>query len=198
MNRESFLEALKKNLKGIPETEVSEIIEDYRMHFREGRAEGRDEADIARGLGDPAEIGRMFRADFMVTKAGKSATLKNVAGAAMAVVGLGIFNLIFVAGPVLAVFLALFTIWIMIAVLAMVSLAVIVASVFYALFPSYFLIGGTSPFLLASGVFFLGIGTLSLSALFSIAMGILTRFCFRLLTGYLKFNLELIQKRRTQ
>ncbi|RLE17068.1 MAG: hypothetical protein DRJ14_07435 [Acidobacteria bacterium] len=197
MNREQFLESLKTALKGLPEMEVRDILEDYQMHFQEGTVEGRAEADIARTLGDPIDIGRMFRADFMVAKAGKSATFRNVAGAAMAVVGLGLFNLLFVAGPVSAVFLALLTVWMLLVVLALVSVTVIVASVFYALFPSFFVVGGVSPFLLALGVFFLGIGALSLSAILAICMGFLTRFCFRLLADYLKFNLEVIQKRRS-
>lgn len=197
MNREQFLEELGKALKGLPETEVREILEDYQMHFQEGTADGREDADIARTLGNPASIGRMFRADFMVAQAGRSATFRNVAGAAAAVIGLGLFNLLFVAGPLLVVFLVLLATWMLIAILALVSLTVTVASIFYALFPSWLVVGGASPFLLALGFFFLGIGGFSLSALLVIAMAFLTRFCFRLLAGYLKFNLEFIQKRRS-
>lgn len=196
MDREQFLKALEKALQGLPEAEVLEILEDYRMHFQEGTADGREEADIARTLGNPTSIGQMFRADFMVAQAERSATFRNVAGAAMAVIGLGLFNLLFVAGPLLVVFLILMATWMLIAILALVSLTVTVASVFYALFPSWFVVGGASPFLLALGFFFLGLGGLSLSALLAIAMAFLTRLCFRLFAGYLKFNLEFIQKRR--
>ncbi len=197
MEKEQFLESLEKVLKSLPETEIREILEDYQMHFQEGASDGREEADIALALGDPTTIGRMFRADFMVAKAGHSATFKNVAGAATAVIGLGLFNLLFVAGPALIFFVLLVAVWALIAMLALVSVTVIVASVFYALFPSWFIVGGASPFLLALGFFFLALGTLSLSAIMAIAMAFLTRFCFRLLAGYLKFNLEFIRRRRS-
>jgi uncharacterized membrane protein len=197
MDREQFLESMEMSLKGLPETEINEILEDYRMHFQEGTADGRDEKDIAIALGDPAAIGRMFRADFMVAKAGRSATFRNVAGASTAVIGLGLFNLLFVAGPVLIFFMVLVAVWALIVMLALVSVTVIVASVLYALFPSYFVVGGASPFLLALGFFFLGLGALSLSAILVITMAFLTRFCFRLLADYLKFNLEFIRRRRS-
>ena len=196
MNREQFLETLAKALNSLPETELNEILDDYRMHFREGLREGRTEADIAAALGDPAAIGRMFRADFMVAKAGDSATFRNVAGAAMALIGLGLFNLLFVAGPVLLLFAAMVVAWAFVAILALVSVTVTVAAVFYALFPSVFVVGGASPFLLALGFFFLGIGGLSLSGILAIALAFLTRFCFRLLAAYLKFNLEYFRKGR--
>ncbi|NOY22403.1 MAG: DUF1700 domain-containing protein [Acidobacteria bacterium] len=197
MDREQFLESLETALKSLPETEVREILEDYQMHFQEGTSDGREEADIALALGDPTAIGRIFRADFMVAKAGHSATFKNVAGAATAVIGLGLFNLLFVAGPVLVFFILLVAVWALIAMLALVSITVIVASVFYALFPSWFIVGGVSPFLLALGFFSLGLGALSLSGILGIAMAFLTRFCFRLLAGYLKFNLEFIRRRKS-
>ncbi len=196
MDKEQFLDQLERSLKNLPETEIREILEDYRMHFREGAAEGRDEEKIARMLGNPVDIGRMFRADFMVEQAEQSATFRNVAGAIMAVIGLGFFNILFVVGPVLGIFIVLSVAWLFTLLLAILSLTVIVIAIIYLLFPSGFFVGGMFSISPVLGAVFLGIGGLSLSGILGIGMGLLTRFCFRLLTTYLKFNLEMIQKRR--
>lgn len=59
MKEAEFLQRLDEGLGKAGGRE--EILADYRLHFEEGRAEGRSEEDIARGLGDPRILAREFR-----------------------------------------------------------------------------------------------------------------------------------------
>lgn len=59
MKEAEFMRRLEEELGKAAGRE--DILADYRLHFEEGRAEGRSEEDIARGLGDPRILAREFR-----------------------------------------------------------------------------------------------------------------------------------------
>lgn len=53
MNENTYIEALLAALSTLPQPEREAVAEDYRQHFREGRAQGRTDAEIIDTLGDP-------------------------------------------------------------------------------------------------------------------------------------------------
>ena len=57
-----FLNALERALSGIDAQQKREILTDYREHFALGLAAGKTEAQIARDLGDPEQLAKMFLA----------------------------------------------------------------------------------------------------------------------------------------
>jgi hypothetical protein len=59
MKEAEFMQRLEEGLGKAAGRE--EILADYRLHFEEGRADGRSEEDIARALGDPRILAREFR-----------------------------------------------------------------------------------------------------------------------------------------
>ncbi len=63
MNKDDFLDTLRRRLAGLPASEIDEVIADYTTHFSDGMAAGRSEADIAAALGDPLRLARELRAE---------------------------------------------------------------------------------------------------------------------------------------
>lgn len=61
MKKKEFIQELKKNLTGLPEEDIKEILEDYREHFKIGKKKKRKETEIAKSLGDPKEIAKEAR-----------------------------------------------------------------------------------------------------------------------------------------
>ncbi|MGE4064606.1 MAG: DUF1700 domain-containing protein [Rhodospirillaceae bacterium] len=63
MTRSEFLETLRTRLQGLPPAEIDDIVADYAEYFAAGESAGRNEADIARALGDPVRLARELRAE---------------------------------------------------------------------------------------------------------------------------------------
>lgn len=61
-----YLEKLEHALGRMSAAEKAEILSDFREHFLAGRAAGKADAEIAAGLGDPVQVGRMYRAESAV------------------------------------------------------------------------------------------------------------------------------------
>lgn len=73
-----FLEKLSHALGRMSAAQKQEILADYREHFEAGIAAGKTEAEIAAALGDPKQLGRMFKADRAVENAQHSAGVLSV------------------------------------------------------------------------------------------------------------------------
>lgn len=193
MNRDEFLSILNRTLKGLPGQEIEDILDDYREHFRIGLTESRTEQEIADSLGDPAAIGRLFRADHMVQRAHTTSNAGNLVRATLAVVSLGLFNILFVALPFILAMAGLLTLWLVTVIIILGGLGLLAAVIVVAFFPSLFVLGGASHGTLLLFGLFLAIGILSLGTLAAIAMGYLTRALSRLLVRYLKYSLQSFQ-----
>ena len=59
--REDFLARLRTAMRGLPQSFIEDALADYASHFDEGRAAGRDEAQIALALGDPSALAEQMR-----------------------------------------------------------------------------------------------------------------------------------------
>src|SRR5690554_5938511 len=57
-----FLTRLERGLKHMKAEEKRDIVQDYREHFEIGKASGKTEAQIARSLGEPEQLAKMFSA----------------------------------------------------------------------------------------------------------------------------------------
>ncbi|MEL7604337.1 MAG: DUF1700 domain-containing protein [Bacillota bacterium] len=73
-----FLDKLSGALGSMSAAQKKEILADYREHFEAGLADGKSEEEIARALGDPKQIGRMYQADYAVERAKSSTGFQNV------------------------------------------------------------------------------------------------------------------------
>lgn len=193
MDSNTYLRELEAALKGLPESDIQDILSDYREHFEMGMAEGREPSEIAENLGDPELIGRHNRAEYMVDRAGKRKSPANIARAVIAVVSLGVFNILFVAVPTVVAIILIFLLWVLSTLVFMTGIGLLIGSVIYILFPSSFVIGGAS----GVAVFFMGLllslGFLALGALMLIGMWLLSRYLMQLAIRYLKFNITLFK-----
>ncbi len=107
MTKSEFLNTLRRRLGGLPPVEIEDVIADYTMHFDEGVAAGRSEAEIAKALGDPARLARELRAEIGFKRWESARTPGNFIGALFGFLALIAVDFIFLL-PVLA-FLLLFT-----------------------------------------------------------------------------------------
>jgi uncharacterized membrane protein len=95
MTRDAFLRALKLGLRGLPPSEIEDIVGDYTAHFAESEASGRDEAEVAAALGDPARLARELRAEAGIRRFETHWSVSNLMAAALALSGLAIVDILF-------------------------------------------------------------------------------------------------------
>jgi uncharacterized membrane protein len=115
MKQEEFLKELERELRSLPDASRQEILADYAEHFRTGRERGRSDDEIARALGSAHDIARSFVAERRIEQAEHSTSvggqLRYGIQAIATVVGIGVFNIIFVAIPYLVMLSILAGLW---------------------------------------------------------------------------------------
>ncbi|HWQ96320.1 MAG TPA: DUF1700 domain-containing protein [Candidatus Methylomirabilis sp.] len=197
MNKKGFIEELKSNLKNIPEKELDEILGDYEEHISIGLKNGREEAEIIRSLGDPADIAKQINADYLIKKAENKKSTANIFRAIYASAGMGFLNLLFILPLFIMLLLLLVLLYIIPFVLIMGSHMVLIACAASILVPDFFTeISGfilSPPELIA--VFFTNLGFASLGYLILIGAYHITEFLYKHVLRYLKFNLSIIRNK---
>lgn len=190
MNREQFLNQLKRSLSGIPEEEKKDILYDYEEHFRSGREKGQEEEEIASALGNPRVLGRSYRIESLLDEKRGGHRAANVFRAVFASLSLGFFNVIITLPLFAGLFAGLVSLWAGAVSLAVTGVTVILAVLLQPLLPGFITFGGLSiPFLI-----FAAIGTGALGLLSLIGMWKLSQWFFIATGRYIKFNLRIIKK----
>ncbi len=187
MNKMEFLHEFKEQLKGLPESDVEEILYDYNEHFNIGINEGRSEEEIANSLGNPKALAREMRANYMIARAEALFSYGNFFRALFASVGLGFFNLVVVLGPFVGLAAGLFAIFISGVAIVASGLIIIVA----ILIPGIFTYT-PSPLLGA----FISLALISFGSLWTIGSLYLNKYFYIATIKYLKFNINIITSRR--
>ncbi|MFP7473374.1 DUF1700 domain-containing protein [Niallia taxi] len=96
LNKNDFLKLLKSSLKFISEQEKNDIINEYIMHFDEGRLEGKSEEEISEKLGEPEEIAKELNAVNAVNKVEENRSIKSLFTAMFSIMGLSVMNFVFI------------------------------------------------------------------------------------------------------
>ncbi len=94
MTRQAFMARLLEGLRGLPPAAVADIVADYNVHFNEGAAAGRSEADVAAALGDPGRLARELRAEVGLKRWEMERSASAGASAVFAVLGLGAIDIL--------------------------------------------------------------------------------------------------------
>lgn len=94
MTRAEFMGRLRRGLVGMPTVAAAEIAADYEMHFEDGAAAGRTEAQVAEALGDPDRLARELRAEAGARRWDQEKNPSAAAGAVFAVLGLGAIDIL--------------------------------------------------------------------------------------------------------
>ena len=187
-NEQEYIRILKHRLEGtLPKEELDDIISDYSEHFSIGKANGRTDEELWRSLGSPEDVAREIRVMHLVKKAEDVRSCKNIFHAVIAMLGLGLFNLVFVLVPFIMLLLLLFVIFLIGTVIAFRAWS-----------------GSSSPCCRSCGLsdfsvwlspvagVFLSIGMTSTGLLLIIGNYYLARFCYHGCIRYLKWNISVI------
>jgi uncharacterized membrane protein len=102
VTKEEFLKQLDTALKSLPTEEREDIFRDYQEHFAIGLGKGKTEEKISASLGSPKQLAKELLASYHLEKVETAASIVNILSATYAVIGLGFFNLVFVAGLFIA------------------------------------------------------------------------------------------------
>ncbi len=94
MTRAEFMGRLRRGLVGMPTAAAAEIAADYEIHFEDGVAAGRSEAEVATALGDPDRLARELRAEAGAQRWHQEKNPSAAAGAIFAVLGLGAIDIL--------------------------------------------------------------------------------------------------------
>jgi len=96
MDKQAYLDALRKALAGLPPETVAKTLAYYEQRFVDGVMAGRTEQEIAADLGEPRKIAMTLRANVHMSAFEQKKTPVNAARMAVSVAGLTIFNLFMV------------------------------------------------------------------------------------------------------
>lgn len=85
-----FLNALEQALSGLDSQEKCEILDDYREHFALGLAAGKTEEEVARSLGDPVQLAKMYTTAHRARQGGLTDAFRMIGAALRFQVGGGL------------------------------------------------------------------------------------------------------------
>lgn len=189
MNRNEFIQRLSNNLRGIPESEIKDILYDYEEHFEVGLSKGKTEEEIAKDLGDPKNISKSYKASSMISEAEINPSSKNFLKALLAAMTLGIFNLIIVLAPFILLVGLLIGLYGISFGFTIGGLTLFISTIAPTLFPN-----SISLYLHPVTSISFGVGMTTLGILMVLACFYLTQLLYKVTIKYLKWNIDIIKR----
>lgn len=197
MIKEEYLERLSKLIRRMPKEYREDILSDYEEHFAIGVEKGRTEEEISEALGNPETVAKQFKIEYMIKKAEDKPSVGSMFEALFAAAGMGIFNLIFVLGPVMIIMAVILG-------LLGAGLAMIFSGIFTTISPLLQLIfpnlhlhpqvnNGIWDTLWIIGE---GIGLMVVGIAIVVFMAYVTKWFYRLMIRYLKLNMKIIKGKK--
>jgi uncharacterized membrane protein len=104
MNKIEYFAALKSAMIGMPANLITDALNAYELRFVEGLSAGRTEAEIVHGWDDPKAVAAQINANTQMSAFKQDKSPRSLWRLLMALIGLTIFNLFFLLGPVIAFF----------------------------------------------------------------------------------------------
>ena len=177
MNKNEFLTSLDQALQRLSKEERRDILHDFEEHFTFGKEEGKTEAEIAASLGSIDKIASELLAAHEVEEEVPETT-NSTAKVVWTVIGLVLFNVVIVAGPLFGLLSILLGGWIL-------SVAFIASPLFvlinFIMLPASFTLFDL----------FFSIGLCGLGLLVGVLMYVASRGIVSLITRYVQFNIKL-------
>lgn len=180
MTRDSYMRELDRLLSKVPEPIRKEWLYDYYIHFEQAHENGQTEQEAALELGDPRTIANELLLGYRVEQAESTPSFGKLSKAVFATVGLGLFNIIFILGPYIAIAAVLLSLWVCVLAMAIAAIAIVVESV---------TIGSFS----LGQALSVGLVCIALALLLGIGLKVLTRSFFAVTLKYLKFNTRVMR-----
>ena len=177
MNKNEFLEQLSSSLQNMPNIEKEDKISENETHFISGKQDGITEEENSKKLGNPKTIAKELNISYVISKADKKRSLKNIMTALFSVMSLSLLNFIFI---IIAFFVLLFLLPLLLALI--------------------------SPILLIGLGFFKGFHQISYSDVYNVFIAfciglLISVICYQMikhlyvaLVRYLKWNVAILQR----
>lgn len=191
MNRMEFIDRLKIHLQGLPESEIQDILSDYEEHFDIGISKGKSEEEIASELGNPRDIANSYRTSYSNAysnnpKSNNYNTSNDGIRKALIIAMLLVFNVIVVFGPSMAIFGLIIGLYgtALGLIIGGIGLLLGMPLVFFNFIPQFHIMTTLS--------FSIGLGALGV-LIFILAI-LLTKFVYKMVVKYVKWNIDLINR----
>ncbi|MBI5679606.1 MAG: DUF1700 domain-containing protein [Methanobacterium sp.] len=193
MNKDEYLEKLTKLVKEMPKEDREDILSDYEEHFRIGLEKGRSEEELSKALGDPKTVVKQIKVEHIINKAENKPSAGLMLEAVLAAAGLGIFNLIFVVGPVLVLVAIIIGLFVTGIAVIFSGILTMLSPLLQVLFPQYFhstVNGGffNNLIIMAGGILLTMAGIVIV-----VFMAFVAKWLYKLMIKYLKLNLRIIK-----
>jgi uncharacterized membrane protein len=195
MNKEEYLKKLTRLIKKLPKEDKEDILLDYEEHFRIGVEKGRSEEEISKALGDPETVAKQIKAEYMIKKAENKPSAGSMIDAVVAVTGLGLFNLIFIAVPALAVAAVILTFVVAGLGVIFVGILTMLSPLLQVIFPQYVHLPVNSGILGTLILVVGGIGLTIMGTFFVTLMTYVANRFYKAVIRHLKSNLGAIKER---
>lgn len=204
MRMDDFLKKLERQLQSLPPKAREEILAEYKDHFLAGRERGRTDEDIAARLGAPQDIARSFAAErhLSAAESSESMRLKLSYGlrAIVTLMGIGIFNAMFIAIPFFFVVLLFVAGWSGAAAVILTSLTLIASAFADITFNPEWTLQGKSLLSMWIGcesqirtiACLGGLGTFFLGMIVIAGMALLSKWFIQATLRYARFNIKLL------
>src|SRR5262245_61300681 len=127
--RNGYMNELERLLASVPEPVRREWLYDYYSHFELAAENGQSEEAAARELGDPRTVAKELLLGYRVEQAETHGSFRTLSRAVFATVGLGLFNIIFILGPYVAIAAVLLALWASAAAFSVAAVAAVADSI---------------------------------------------------------------------
>jgi uncharacterized membrane protein len=181
LSRNEFLQTLESLLHAVPEMDRREMLYDYEEHFQIGVENGKSLNELTEELGDPYTIARDILADYHGAKLIPEKKKRGVGKKLFIGFGMFLFNVLFIAAPVVALFAVVISFWLVALVLTL-SPFVLITSSFLGYSYESFAVN-----------FFVSLTLLSLGMLLGIGMINVTKYFYRVMIRYGRFNVRVVR-----
>ncbi|MGG1637179.1 DUF1700 domain-containing protein [Paenibacillus sp. FSL K6-3182] len=178
--RDRYMLELESMLKVIPEPQRKEWLYDYYLHFQQAVENGQTEEQAASELGDPRMIANEMLLGYRVNQAETNKGFGKLSKAVFATASLGLFNIIFVLGPYLALASVIVALWAAALGIGVGGIGIMAESLWNGTF--------TKPQALTIGLI-----TSSITILLIIGLKALTTSFYKMTLKYLKFNTRIVK-----
>jgi Predicted membrane protein len=196
MRKNDFMYTLENSLSSFPKEEREDIMYDYEEHFRIGKANGKTEEALILELGDPNTIANQYKSIepeeiYNTEFPSNEIPSKNIFSSITIAIMLIFFNLIFILGPFLGLVGVIIGLFASAAGVIVTGLGLALAPILQPLLPHYISISDNIPLI---SLLFIGVGTIALGIIFFIGFCYASKFFFKLVYRYAKWNIKLITK----
>lgn len=192
MNKQEYLEELKRQLKSLPATEVQEIMSDYVEHFDMALAAGKTEQATCDSLGHPRIVAQGYMVSSLMTEAKESKSVVNQARLTFR-----ILFMIFVLAPLN--FFLLLGPFIILLGLVIAGWSTPIATGAASVAGFWVLISTGVSFAFGSlpglSLLFMLLGGIGLSVLGGIIMLFISKMAAQIVLGYLRWNINFVTAR---